>query len=131
MRGFVKRDANHAEIVEVLKRFGCSVYDAAHAGASFPDLVVGLGGHTYLIEIKSSEKAPLTPGQVVFAASWRGSPVVVLRSTANAVSWATNTRHELRRQSAQPCQHRALTPLLVVPERGPRGEYHGPTKKGE
>lgn len=107
MGRFVKRDANHGEIVEVLKRYGFSVYDAAHAGSSFPDLVVGLGGRTFLIEIKSSEKAPLTPGQEVFAREWRGSPVVVVRSRANAISWATNTRHELRRES-QEASHRAL-----------------------
>jgi|WetSurMetagenome_2_1015567.scaffolds.fasta_scaffold28043_3 Holliday junction resolvase len=96
---FVKRDANHAEIVDVLKRFGFSCYDAAHAGRDFPDLVVGCGGVTYLVEIKSSEKAPLTPGQAEFARSWRGSAVVILRSRANAISWATNTRYELRRKS--------------------------------
>lgn len=99
MPRFVKRDANHAEIVDVLKKYGFSVYDAAHAGRDFPDLVVGCGGQTFLVEVKSSEKAPLTPGQVVFAREWRGSAVVVLRSRANAISWAVNTRHELRRQS--------------------------------
>ena len=96
---YTKRDANHGEIVEVLRCYGFSVYDAAHAGRDFPDLVVGFGGVTYLVEIKSSETAPLTPGQVEFARTWRGSAVVVLRSRANAVSWATRTRHELRRQS--------------------------------
>lgn len=107
---YVKRDANHGEIVAALKQFGFSVYDAAHAGRDFPDLVVGFGGMTYLVEIKSSETAPLTEGQSEFARTWRGSAVVVLRSRANAVSWAANTRHELRRQS----EAKALTAVRSV-----------------
>ena len=99
MAHWVKRDAIQGEIVEVLRAYGFSVYDAAHAGRDFPDLVVGFGGQTFLVEIKSSEKAPLTPGQVEFAHTWRGSAVVILRSRANAISWAVNTRHELRRKS--------------------------------
>ena len=135
MGRFVKRDANHGEIVAVLKAYGFSVYDAAHAGGSFPDLVVGFGGQTYLVEVKSSEKAPLTPGQVEFARTWRGSPVVVMRSKANAVSWATNTRHELRRGSAQSCVHRALTPVVVATDASTasihRGEYRGKNEDGK
>jgi Holliday junction resolvase len=96
---YVKRDANHAQIATVLKAFGASVYDAAHAGRSFPDLVVGLGGVTFLVEIKAGEKAPVTDGQQAFADTWRGSPVVFLRSKVEAVEWATRTRHELRRKS--------------------------------
>jgi Holliday junction resolvase len=100
MRSHVKRDANHGEIVDVLKSYGFSVYDAAHAGRGFPDLVVGFDGLTFLAEIKSGEKKPLTDGQKEFAEQWRGSPVVVLRSRANAVSWAANLRHERRRANA-------------------------------
>jgi Holliday junction resolvase len=100
MRGHVKRDANHGEIVDVLKAYGFSVYDAAHAGRGFPDLVVGFDGLTFLAEIKSSEKAPLTDGQEDFRRQWRGSPVVILRSKANAISWAVNLRHERRRAGA-------------------------------
>ena len=96
---FVKRDANHGDVVEVLKAFGFSVYDAAHAGRDFPDLVVGLDGMTDLVEIKAGVKAKLTDGQKDFAATWRGAPVVVLHSRAEAIEWATRTRHERRRKS--------------------------------
>lgn len=107
---YVKRDSNHAEIVAVLKAFGASVYDAAHAGRSFPDLVVGLGGVTFLVEIKAGEKARTTDGQQAFADTWRGSPVVFLRSKAETTEWATRTRHELHRKgdakALAACVHR-------------------------
>ena len=101
MTRFVKRDANHGEIAQVLKDHGFSVYDAAHAGKGFPDLVVGIEGHTYLVEIKSGPTEPLTPGQIEFAKNWRGSPVIVMRSKANAISWAANVRYALRREAGR------------------------------
>jgi hypothetical protein len=94
---FVKRDAIHRAVVGAFIDMGLSVYDAAHAGNSFPDLVVGWGGQSHLVELKTG-KAPLTAGQVAFAASWRGSPVVVLRSVTEAVDWACDIR---RRRGAQ------------------------------
>jgi len=87
----VKRDAIHGAVVEAFRKCGLSVYDAAHAGRDFPDLVVGWNGVTHLVEIKTG-KAPMPPGQVAFSAAWRGAPVVVLRSVTEAVDWATAIR---------------------------------------
>ena len=110
----MKRDANHGEIVEELRVFGFSVYDAAHAGRSFPDLVVGLGGVTHLIEVKAGEKKRLLPGQKDFADTWRGAPVVVLHSRVEATEWATRARHELRRQN----DAKALTACVHREQKG-------------
>lgn len=90
------RDAIQRQVVEVLRKIGLSVYDAAHAGNGFPDLVVGLSGATYLVELKTG-KAPLRASQVDFASSWRGSPIVVLRSVTEAIDWAVGLR---RRKAA-------------------------------
>jgi hypothetical protein len=87
----VHRDAIHCAVVGAFRQIGLSVYDASHAGKSFPDLVVGTGGVTYLVELKTG-KAPLTAGQIAFATAWRGSPVVVLRSVTAAVDWACSIR---------------------------------------
>ena len=87
----VKRDAIHRAVVDAFRDMGLSVYDSAHAGHSFPDLVVGWGGLTHLVELKTG-KAPMTPGQVAFSANWRGAPVVVLRSVTEAVNWACDIR---------------------------------------
>jgi Holliday junction resolvase len=103
----VKRDAIHVESVNLLRALGFSVYDAAHAGDSFPDVCVGLAGVTDLIEFKTGN-APLTDGQVVFANNWRGRPVVVLRSVAAVREWGLKQCHERRRDES----HRStLSPL--------------------
>jgi Holliday junction resolvase len=96
----VKRDAIHGAVVDCFRKCGLSVYDAAHAGRDFPDLVVGHAGRTYLVELKTGN-APMTPGQEEFARTWRGSPVVILRSVTEATDWAC----EIRRPLASRCVH--------------------------
>jgi Holliday junction resolvase len=91
----VKRDSIHGQVVDAFRKIGLSVYDAAHAGNGFPDLVVGVCGSTYLVELKTG-KAKLRPNQEAFASSWRGSPVVVLRSVTDAVDWAVLMRQKAR-----------------------------------
>lgn len=98
---YVKRDAIHSAVVDTFRDCGLSVYDAAHAGKDFPDLVVGHAGRTWLVELKTG-KAPMTPGQEAFARTWLGSPVVVLRSVTEAVDWACS----IRRPAQSACIHR-------------------------
>jgi hypothetical protein len=87
----VHRDAIHCAVVGAFRQIGLSVYDSSHAGKSFPDLVVGSGGVTYLVELKTGN-ASMTEGQAAFADTWRGSPIVVLRSVASAIDWACSIR---------------------------------------
>lgn len=86
-----RRDGTHAEIRRELHELGASVFDAGDIGHNFPDLVVGLGGATFLIEAKSA-RGKLSTGQSDFAKTWRGSPVVVLRSRAEAREWLLQRR---------------------------------------
>lgn len=69
-------DGNHAAIVAALRGIGCSVYDASRVGRSFPDLVCGYKGKTFLVEVKDGTKPPsarkLNAGQEKFQAEWRG-----------------------------------------------------------
>jgi hypothetical protein len=94
-----KRDATHAEIAEALESFGWSVWDTSKFGNDFPDMVIGLGGVTDLVEAKSGERARFSEGQKEFAEKWRGAKVVNLPSKQAAIEWATRTRHERRRQN--------------------------------
>lgn len=88
-----KRDANHRDIVEALTRAGCSVMDTGGVGHGFPDVVVGVRGMTYLLEIKREwGKAGVTrtaratrERQEAFRASWRGHPVQVVTSPESAL----------------------------------------------
>ena len=62
MGRLVRRDRNHKEIADALMAAGCSVWDAAHVGGGFPDLVVGrvIGRRrvTYLLEVKDGTLPP-------------------------------------------------------------------------
>jgi hypothetical protein len=98
-----KRDSTHADIATVLEQFGWSVWDTSELGNDFPDMVIGLGGVTDLVEAKSDKRihhqkdGGLSAGQKAFAAKWRGAAVVDLPSKEAAIEWATRTRHERRR----------------------------------
>jgi hypothetical protein len=40
-----------------------------------PDLLVGFGNETMLMEIKRDSKAKFTPDQLKFMADWKGGPI--------------------------------------------------------
>ena len=84
MRRAARVDANHAQIVQVLRDIGCSVADTSGAGGGFPDLVVGYRGRNWLLEVKDGDKVAskrkLTVAQVEFKATWRGQWAVVMSS---------------------------------------------------
>ena len=75
-------DANHAEIVDALRRAGCAVLDLSAVGKGCPDLLVAVGGKQQLIEIKrpkakGQRAGELTPDQREFIAQWPASIAVV------------------------------------------------------
>ena len=76
MRRYGKTDRNHAEIVKAFRSLGCSVLSLAPLGSGAPDLAVGYGGLTLLVEIKDGTVVPsarkLTPDQETFWDTWRG-----------------------------------------------------------
>jgi len=84
-----KIDDNQKEIVAALGAAGCSVDSLAAVGGGVPDLLVGLRGHTYLLEVKDGRKVPsarqLTPAQKKWIPAWRGRPVAVVKNTKEAL----------------------------------------------
>lgn len=70
-------DGNQSSIVEGLRKYGCSVQVLSTVGKGCPDLLIGYRCHNLLFEIKNPEKPKgdrqLTPDQVKWHASWRGS----------------------------------------------------------
>ena len=81
MRRAAKVDDNQAEIVDALRRAGCSVCILSGVGRGCPDLAVGIKGVTYMLEIKDGKKPPserrLTPAEEAWHNSWRGHAAVV------------------------------------------------------
>lgn len=76
MRRHGKTDANHGAIVAAFRKLGCSVLSLAALGNGAPDLCVGWGGLSILVEVKDGSKPPsarqLTADQKRFLDDWKG-----------------------------------------------------------
>jgi Holliday junction resolvase len=77
-----KVDSNQADIVAALEKAGCSVVVCAQ-GEGFPDLICGLRGANWLLEVKS-KKGKLNDRQVRWHRDWRGQ-VSVVRTVEQAL----------------------------------------------
>lgn len=82
MRRAGKIDDNQTEIVDALRKAGCSVLSLAGVGDGVHDLLVGRAGMNYLLEVKDGDNKPpsecrLTQPQVKFHDRWRGQGTVV------------------------------------------------------
>lgn len=82
MRRAAQRDGNEQGIVDVLEQAGASVTRLSARGV--PDLLVGIEGRTYLLEVKdpSAERGQaqalqLTEDQEKWHANWKGQKAVV------------------------------------------------------
>jgi hypothetical protein len=88
MRRAAKVDRNHAEIVDALRRVGCSVQSLATIGAGVPDLLVGYRGFNWLIEVKDGKLPPskksLTDDEAGWHNQWQGQ-VAVAYSAEDAI----------------------------------------------
>ena len=64
-RGWAKKtDANQQDIVDDLRKLGCTVVDLSSVGQGCPDLLVGIRGFTILMEVKNERgRNKLTPQQ--------------------------------------------------------------------
>ena len=76
MRRNARVDKNHSEVVEAFRKMGASVLSLAPLGRGIPDLLVAIGGVTWLIEIKS-KKGKENDLQLEWAENWKGARAVV------------------------------------------------------
>ena len=83
-----RRDATHAEVRDGWRGIvGVeSVRDTADLGGSFGDLVLGVAGLTFVLEVKTGSKAKLRPGQERAMVSWRGGPWLRVDSFADSLA---------------------------------------------
>lgn len=72
---YARIDTNHKEIVAALRQAGASVVSLAAMKHGCPDLLVGIGNETMLMEIKRDSKAKFTPDQLKFMGKWKGGPI--------------------------------------------------------
>ena len=78
-----RADSNRAEIVQVFRDAGWSVYDVRRP----VDLMIGKGGVTILVEIKRG-KGKHTKAQTDFMANWKGGAVITIRDVEGATTVA-------------------------------------------
>ena len=76
MRRAAKVDANHTATVAAFRKLGCSVLSLASLGRGVPDLLVALGGITWLVEVKMP-KGKETGDQIAFISGWKGCRALV------------------------------------------------------
>jgi hypothetical protein len=84
MKQRARVDKNHKEIVECLRKLGCSVLSLHAVGKGCPDLLVCYQMQLYLVEVKDIG-GKLRESQKAFMRNW-GSPVYVVHSTNEVVS---------------------------------------------
>ena len=74
-------DRNQVAVVEGLREAGATVMSLAMVGRGCPDLVCGVAGVNYLIELKNPEVKPsarrLSPDEAAFHGAWLGQVAVV------------------------------------------------------
>lgn len=80
MRKMGRVDANHGQVVDALRQFGCVVRSTAQLGDGFPDLIVGYRGVLVVLEVKDGSKPEsarkLTAAEVKFLSEWPRAYVV-------------------------------------------------------
>ena len=94
-----RNDAAHAEICDALRSLGFSVQSLAGVGGGVPDVLAGMAGRNFLLEIKT-DKAKLNETQTAWHDSWRGQ-VAVIRGVDDAIKWATSTRVRVWREGGE------------------------------
>ena len=96
MRQRARTDGNHSEIVEALRRAGCTVLHLHQVGGGCPDVLAGIDGRNLLIEIKDGSKPPsrraLTADETTFHAAWRGQ-IAVVTTVAEALELALDRQN--------------------------------------
>lgn len=89
MRRAARIDENQPDVVSALRGIGATVQPLHTIGKGCPDLLVGYGGRTLLMEVKDGDKAPsdraLTGDQILWHAAWRGGDLVVVNNVDEAV----------------------------------------------
>lgn len=98
MRYYPRRvDRNQKDIASALTAAGCTVQLLHMVGGGCPDLLVGVHGFTWLLEVKAEKaqtefsegvrgtNAATAAKQKAWALAWRGAPPIMVRSPEEAL----------------------------------------------
>ena len=88
-----RSDQNQQEIVKQLRKIGCYVIDIHNVGKCC-DLIVTWRGFVFLVEIKSSKKAKLTPAEEKFILTVE-TEVIIATSFEEVLKGMKNIIHNI------------------------------------
>jgi hypothetical protein len=92
VRTAARVDGNHAEILRAVRAVGATVLDTHQLPNCF-DALIGYRGREFIFEIKDPAQPPsgrkLTPGELSFKNTWRGSEYHVVETTEQAIKIIT------------------------------------------
>lgn len=108
-----RRDKAEPGIVRVFLDAGASVDKLEGKGTA--DLLVGYQGVNHLVEVKSGDKAKLTPAQVEAHACWQGEPIQICRNDDEAAHLV----HVWRTAAAVQSQRERLIKRMVNEQEAP------------
>lgn len=81
MRTAARTDDNQTEIVKALRAVGATVQSIAAVGKGCPDLLIGINGRNFLIEVKNQNQPPsrqaLTTDELLWHNEWKGKVEIV------------------------------------------------------
>lgn len=102
MRGRLRKDKNHAAIVEAIQKLGGIVIDMSRLGQGIPDIAVWTRAGWQVAEIKNPENAYGRRGLNERQKEWAGNqkaPVFIIRTIEEAVALVTGQFEGLQRAS--------------------------------
>ena len=101
MKYGAKKDANHTEIMNVLRVF-CPVHDLSAFGMGLPDGLAWIKGAWQLFDIKNLKTAygrrGLNPTQKKWIKNWKGGPVFLIHTVDEAQQFARGQFDGLKRE---------------------------------
>lgn len=78
-------DANEKLIVDALRKMGCSVERIRSLRGGCPDLLIGLDGKNYLVEVKQPKTGRLSAAQIKWHSEWNGGAPLVVRAVDDVI----------------------------------------------
>lgn len=115
MRYGAKKDANHKEIIDVLRKH-CAVFDLSEHGHGIPDGIAWVDGRWEFFDIKNPKtgygRRGLNEVQKKWIGQWRGGPVYLIYTGEDATKFGKGDLAGLKRVDSAESTDDAVSLLM-------------------